>query len=114
MSEKSGKKAEKYLKHFGVEVRLGKIVESYDGKKVYFNDGSTIKSETLIWAAGVKGNALEGINEDALERNRFLVDRFNRVKGYEDIFAVGDVEIGRASCRERVKFPLMGSSRRSK
>lgn len=93
MSEKSGKKAEKYLKHFGVEVRLGKIVESYDGKKVYFNDGSTIKSETLIWAAGVKGNALEGINEDALERNRFLVDRFNRVKGYEDIFAVGDVAL---------------------
>ena len=91
MSEKSGIKAEKYLKHFGVDVRLGKIVESYDGKIVYFNDGSVIKSDTLIWAAGVKGNALEGINPDAIERDRFVVDRYSRVKGYDDIFAVGDV-----------------------
>lgn len=93
MSEKSGLKAEKYLKQFGVDVRLGKIVESYDGKTVYFNDGSTVKSETLIWAAGVKGNALEGMNQDAIEKDRFLVDRYNRVKGYDDIFAVGDVAL---------------------
>lgn len=93
MSEKSGKKAEKYLKQFGVDIKLGTIVKSYDGKTVYFNDGSTIKSDTLIWAAGVKGNALEGINEDSIERNRFVVDRYNRVKGYDDIFAIGDVAL---------------------
>lgn len=93
MSEKSGKKAEKYLKQFGVDIKLGTIVKSYDGKTVYFNDGSTIKSDTLIWAAGVKGNALEGINKDSIERNRFVVDRYNRVKGYDDIFAIGDVAL---------------------
>ncbi len=93
MSEKSGKKAEKYLKHFGVDVKLGKLVESYDGKIVYFNDGSIIKSDTLIWAAGVKGNALEGISNEAIEKDRFVVDRYSRVKGYDDIFAVGDVAL---------------------
>ena len=67
------------------------MVKSYDGKVVYFNDGSTIKSDTLIWAAGVKGNVLQGINGESVEKSRFIVDRFNRVKGYDDIFAIGDV-----------------------
>lgn len=93
MTEKSGEQALKYLEQFGVKLKLGLMVESYDGKIVYFSDGTTIKSDTLIWAAGVKGNILDGIDEESVEKSRFIVDRFNRVKGYEDIFAVGDVAL---------------------
>lgn len=91
MSEKSGQKAVKYLKKFGVEIMLEKMVKTYDGKTVFFNDGTTIKSDTLIWAAGVKGNILEGMDDSSVEKGRFIVNHFNEVKGYKDIFAIGDV-----------------------
>lgn len=91
MSEKSGDKALKYLEKFGVEILLEKMVKTYDGKTVFFNDESTITSDTLIWAAGVKGNILDGLAESSIEKGRFVVDEFNKIKGYEDIFALGDV-----------------------
>lgn len=91
MTVKSGEKAVKYLKKFGVEILLGKIVKTYDGKTVFFDDGTTINSDTLIWAAGVKGNVLEGLDSTSVERGRFIVNEFNEIKGYQDIFAIGDV-----------------------
>lgn len=91
MTEKSGNKALKYLEKFGVEMLLGKVVKAYDGKTVFFNDGTTIISDTLIWAAGVKGNILSGLEESSVERGRFIVDEHNLIKGYQDIYAIGDV-----------------------
>jgi NADH:ubiquinone reductase (H+-translocating) len=91
MSSKSGDKAVKYLKKFGVEILLEKIVKTYDGKTVYCSDGTTIQSDTLIWAAGVKGNILEGLNDSSVEKGRFIVNEFNEITGYKDIFAIGDV-----------------------
>lgn len=93
MSEKSSEKALKYLKKFDVNVLLNKIVKSYDGNTVYFDDGSVIESQTLIWAAGVKGNIINGLKEECIEKNRFLVDRYNRINGYKNIFAIGDIAL---------------------
>ncbi len=91
MSDKASKKALKYLKRFGVEVVLGKVVKSYDGHNVILNDDTVIYSETLVWAAGVKGNVIKGIPETSIERNRILVNEFNQVKGFDRIFAIGDI-----------------------
>jgi NADH dehydrogenase len=92
MSEASSKDVMRYVKRLGVEVRLKTLVKDYDGKLVYLGDGSTIATEMLIWAAGIKGNVPEGIDPSFVARgNRIKVDRFNRVQGFEDLYVVGDL-----------------------
>ncbi len=94
MSEQAGTKALDFLTEMGVKVHLGAAVKSYDGVEVLLNTGEKLISRSLIWAAGVKGNPIAGLNSELITRgNRLLVDEFNRVKGYENIFAVGDVAL---------------------
>ncbi len=94
MSEKASSKALEYLEKMGVKVRLNCAVKSYDGYTVHFNTGDKIISRSLIWAAGVKGNPIDGLKEENITRgNRVQVDAFNRVKGFTNIFAVGDVAL---------------------
>jgi NADH:ubiquinone reductase (H+-translocating) len=91
MSDKAGRKAIKYLKDFDINIMLNTMLESYNGKQVQLSNGEIIASQTLIWAAGVKGNIIPGLPETVLERDRILVDEFNRLRGYQDVFAVGDI-----------------------
>jgi NADH dehydrogenase len=94
MSDIAGQKALQYLKEMGVDVQLDTAVKSYDGKTVTFQNGNTVKSRTLIWAAGVKGQPIDGIAPEAIGRGaRILVDQYNRVKGYDNIFAIGDAAL---------------------
>lgn len=92
MSENAQRKSKDYLEQLGVNVRLNCRVTDFDGKYVYLNDGTTIRTNNLVWAAGVKANSVEGINTAVLVRGgRMKVNRYNQVEGYENIFAVGDV-----------------------
>jgi NADH dehydrogenase len=94
MSDIAGQKALQYLKEMGVDVQLNTAVKSYDGETVTFQNGQTLKSRTLIWAAGVKGQPIEGISPEALGKgSRILVNEFNLVKGYDNIFAIGDAAL---------------------
>jgi len=92
MSEHAGKRALHDLeKRFKVDVKLETMVEDFDGTTVTLSNGEKITSETVVWAAGVKGVILNGLDEATVERSRYVVDEYNRVKGYENIFAIGDV-----------------------
>lgn len=92
MSEQAGKKALEFLTEMGVKVHLGTAVKFYDGYEVLLSTGEKLISRSLIWAAGVKGNPVAGLNAEVITKgNRIQVDEFNRVKGYENIFAIGDV-----------------------
>jgi NADH dehydrogenase len=92
MSEIASKKALEYLEKMGVKVHLGVSVKSYDGYTVTLSNGETLISKTLLWAAGVAGNPIKGLKEDVILPNgRVKVDVFNRVEGYENIFAIGDL-----------------------
>jgi NADH dehydrogenase len=94
MSDIAGEKALEYLTKMGVQVHLNTAVKTYDGYEVLFNTGDKLITRTLIWAAGVKGNPVAGITAESLGRaSRLTVDEFNRVKGYTNIFAVGDVAL---------------------
>ena len=97
MSQESSDKSREYLQKMGVTILTGQSVAGYDGKHVTTKQGMRIRTDNLVWAAGVKANVLNGINPDILVKGgRIKVDEFNRVEGYTDIFAVGDV----ASMRE--------------
>jgi NADH dehydrogenase len=92
MSIESSTKALKFLKQMGVNVWLNTKVTGYDGNEAITNIGKKIQVKTLIWAAGVKGDPVDGLNGLVVDKaNRITVDEFNRVKGYNNIFALGDV-----------------------
>ncbi len=92
MSEKSSSDSLEYLKKLGVIVKTETMVKDYDGKTVTMQNGESIDSCLVIWAAGIKGNIPAGINKDLIVKgNRIKVDRYNRVTGLEDIYAIGDV-----------------------
>lgn len=94
MSEQASRKALDFLNEMGVKVHLNTAVKSYDGYEVNLSSGEKLISRTLIWAAGIKGNPISGLKPDVITRgNRLLVDEFNRVKGYGNIFAIGDVAL---------------------
>lgn len=92
MKEKSSWKAKKYLEKMGVEVLVKTLVKSYDGTELLLSDDSIIRTKTLIWAAGIKGNYLNGIPDEArVQGNRIAVDGFNQILGMEGVYAIGDV-----------------------
>jgi NADH dehydrogenase len=93
-SEQASHKAKEYLLKLGVNVMCNARVKDYDGKIISLEDGSVIRTNTLVWAAGIIGNKLEGLNEQVISKgNRIEVDRYNKVTGYTNIYAIGDVAI---------------------
>lgn len=94
MSDKTHAAAYKALHKLGVKVKLNTRVKDFKDDKVYLSDGSVIEAKTLIWAAGVVANSFPGIARESIGRgNRMITDAFNKVQGYEDIFAIGDISI---------------------
>lgn len=93
MSETSKKVSKYYLEKLGVKVRTELFVKDYDGKTITLSNGDTMKSRNVIWAAGVTGNIISGMTKSSVLRNRYIVDRYNKVQGYDNIFAIGDIAI---------------------
>lgn len=92
MSEKSSEQSQRYLERLGVQVLTNTLVKEYDGEKVLLSNGSVLRSGVVIWAAGIKGNIPKGIDQELIARgSRIKVDRFNRVLGSANIFALGDL-----------------------
>lgn len=91
MSERSSREAEKALKELGVEVMTNCMVTDYVDKELVLKDGQRIPAETVIWVSGIKANNIDGIPTESIgHAGRILVDRFNRVKGLKDVYAIGD------------------------
>ncbi|RZJ66488.1 MAG: NAD(P)/FAD-dependent oxidoreductase [Flavobacterium sp.] len=101
MSDDSKKYSRKYLEDLGVIVKTETLLDSYDGVTVKLKSGETIKSENVIWAAGISGVKLEGIPEDNYARgNRLVVNRQNELQNLKDVYAIGDI-----AYMETNKFP---------
>ncbi|WP_275314671.1 NAD(P)/FAD-dependent oxidoreductase [Tenacibaculum bernardetii] len=101
MSNKASEKAEDFLIKLGVDVWEDLRVLNYDGTTVTTNSDDHFKAETVIWAAGVKGESINGLQQECLvERaNRFKVDEYNKVVGYSNVYAIGDV-----ACMQTEKY----------
>ncbi|PWA07465.1 NAD(P)/FAD-dependent oxidoreductase [Flavobacterium psychrotolerans] len=93
MSEESSKEAEDFLKNLGVKIWKNVRVTNYDGRTITTNSDLTFDTATVIWTAGVKGALVSGLDAASLVENvkRIRVNQYNQVKGYDTIFAVGDV-----------------------
>lgn len=93
MSERSSKKAALFLGNLGVQVHVNTIVQDYDGEVLQLKDGTTMRTKNLIWAAGVTGATIDGFETTRLidKLNRYKVNQFSQVEGFENVFAIGDV-----------------------
>jgi NADH dehydrogenase len=91
MSEKSQKYTHSTLTKMGVKIQLDSLVKDYVDDTVHFSNGDTIYAKTLIWAAGVTSLVFDGLNKESYGRGkRLIVDQFNRLSNYPDIYAIGD------------------------
>ncbi len=87
-----GDKARHRLEQMGVEVKLSTQVEAVSAEAVRFAGGDTIESNTVVWAAGVRGHPLADALGLATNRGgRIAVDEQLRVEGRPNVFAIGDV-----------------------
>lgn len=93
MSEKASENAAKTLKKRGVIIHQEIFVKSYDKPYVEISNGTKLRSRNVIWVAGVKPNALAGLDDSAYNRGRLSVNEYNQIQGYEDIFAIGDTSL---------------------
>ena len=93
MSAKASEKAEDFLINLGVNVWKNLRVLDYDGKIVTTSGQDHFKAETVIWAAGVKGEMINGLHaECVIERAaRIKVNEYNQVLSHPNIYAIGDV-----------------------
>lgn len=91
MSALASKKALQYVQELGVEVRLNDRVVAYDGDVLKTKDGYEMRTDTLIWTAGVKPSFPKGLPEAAVDGGRVRVDRFSKVLDTENVYAIGDV-----------------------
>lgn len=92
MSVEASASAEKFLKKYNVNIWLKTKVMSYDGKNLILSNGKKLIADGVIWAAGVTGAGVSGLSQEAMSPgNRIKVDRFNKVVGHANIFAIGDV-----------------------
>jgi NADH dehydrogenase len=81
------------LKRRGVIFKLGLPVKECTPEGVLLSNGEFIKSQTVVWTGGVRGNRL--VEEAGFEtsRGRVMVDPYLRTKEKDNVYVVGDCAI---------------------
>jgi len=94
MSEQASLKTTETLARMGVNIISGRKVVDYVDKKVILDDGTSIKSELLIWVSGIKAVTINGIPAESIgQGGRILCDRQMRIQGMDSAFCAGDMAL---------------------
>lgn len=79
------------LRRRGVEVHLETVLETAEGGDLRLSDGTVLRTDTLVWVAGVQPNSLvEQLGLPTDEKGRLPVDACLRVKGTRGVWSAGD------------------------
>ena len=90
LDKKLGAYAQRKLAARQVEIRLNTKIESFSGKVVQLSDGSTIRTNTLVWTAGTAPNPLLETIPSAKEHGRLVVTEFLELQAWPGVWAIGD------------------------
>ena len=94
MDPVSSKRAERDLKELHVHIRQPQFATEYKDGILKTSAGLEIPTQTVIWVSGICANIVEGFPAESIgHAGRFLTDRFCRVKGVKDVYAIGDVSL---------------------
>lgn len=103
MPENLGEATYETLRRKNVDVRLGVVVEHFDGERVTFKDGENLLTHTLIWAAGVQ--AAEVVKQLPVRRaaqGRVVVTPTLQLAEHSEVFFIGD-----AAFVEELPLPMI-------
>lgn len=81
----------KLLEGRGIEFRLSTMVTEVTDEGVALSTGEFLKCRTVCWTAGVRASPVATRLGLPLEHGRIVCDERLRVKGYENIWALGDI-----------------------
>ena len=91
MDPVSSARAERDLKALHVHIRQPQFATEYKDGILKTSAGLEIPARTVIWVSGICANTIEGLPVESIgHAGRILTDRFCRVKGVQDVFAIGD------------------------
>jgi NADH:ubiquinone reductase (H+-translocating) len=84
--------ASKALEERGVKVHTGTGVRKVGPASIELANGETVKTHTLIWAAGLKANPIvQSLGVELGHGGRIPVDPDLQVKDHPGVFAIGDI-----------------------
>lgn len=91
MDPVSSARAERDLKALHVHIRQPQFATEYRDGILKTSAGLEIPARTVIWVSGICANTIEGLPVESIgHAGRILTDRFCRVKGVQNVFAIGD------------------------
>ncbi len=91
MDPVSSARAECDLKALHVHIRQPQFATEYKDGILKTSAGLEIPARTVIWVSGICANTIEGLPVESIgHAGRILTDRFCRVKGVQNVFAIGD------------------------
>jgi NADH:ubiquinone reductase (H+-translocating) len=97
------------LEKRGVTVKTGDVVESIAPTRIKLKSGTELAAHTLVWGAGLQGNALvQSLGLELGRGNRIGVDEELRVPSHPEVYAVGDVAAINDAKTQQV-LPQLGS-----
>jgi NADH:ubiquinone reductase (H+-translocating) len=82
--------ASRELRRRGIEIRTDTMLDSIDERSATLSTGERIAARTVCWTAGVTPPAVVGQLGLPLVNGRIDVDATMRVKGHDDVWAIGD------------------------
>jgi NADH dehydrogenase len=85
--------AKEVLLKKGITFKLGTAIKECTEDGILTSDGEFIKSQTVVWTGGVRGNSLLAEAGFETMRNRVKVDPYLRAPGHDNIFIIGDCSI---------------------
>lgn len=93
MSPEASAGAANTLSKRGVIIHQDISVKSIKDNAVEMSNGEQLISRNVFWVAGVKPNSLQGMSDEVYNRGRLLVNEYNQVVGYDNIFSIGDTSL---------------------
>jgi NADH:ubiquinone reductase (H+-translocating) len=107
-SEQSSARARIALGKRGVEVMTDVKVRSIEPAEVHLSNGSTLRAQTIVWAAGVRGHPLaETLGVPLARDGRIIVDPDLSVPGHPEVFAIGDISVNPRSPLPQLALPAV-------
>ena len=85
-----GAYARKKLAGRGVQFLMNTAVKSVSNDEVNLNDGTSLKTNMLVWTAGVSPNPLLDMLDCSKERGRLVTNEFLEVTDYPGVWALAD------------------------
>lgn len=84
--------ARRTLESRGVEVVLDTPVEAVGDSYIRLGDGNEIRTQTVVWAAGIRAHPLaDALGLEQTKGGRIIVERDLSVPGQPNVFVVGDL-----------------------